>query len=110
MYKILSFIVCVFFLFSCDLDHKKKCEWYLVPDEDRVKDGSMDESIDEGFIPVCARNYKSRKQDCRLQTTLEYAQSHYKQLFRYVDLKVKNPGIPRTVEQIDFDRCKNVKE
>ncbi len=81
---------------SCDPDHHKKCEWYLMPDVDRIG------KAEEGFIPVCARNFVVNKQDCRLQSTLEFAQANYNKKFRYVDLKVKSTGIPRTIESIQF--------
>ncbi len=98
---ILSLSSIVMFSFGCDKDHKKKCEWLLVPDIDR----KGDDSISEGFIPVCARNYIVNKQDCRLQTTLDYAKDNYGKKFRYVDLKIKNVGIPRTIDTIDFSKC-----
>lgn len=81
---------------ACDPDHKKECEWYLVPDTDRIG------QADEGFIPVCARNFVVNKQDCRLQTTREFAEKVYQRRFRYNDLKIKNYGAPRTVEEIRF--------
>ena len=87
-------------LLGCDPERKKKCEWYLVPDLDRTG------TIDPGYIPVCARNYIVNKQDCRLQATLEFARDAYNKKFRLVDLKVKSPGIPRTVTTIDFSKCK----
>lgn len=102
MSKWIIAIFCVFFMFSCDLDHKKKCEWKLIPDIDRKED----DSIDEGYIPVCARNFITKKQDCRMQATLEYAQESYGKLFRYVDIKIKSVALPRTVESINFDRCR----
>lgn len=81
---------------GCDPERRKQCEWYLVPDLDRKT------TVDNGYIPVCARNYTSKKQDCRLQATLEFAQNAYNKKFRYVDMKIKSPGIPRTVLDIKF--------
>lgn len=81
---------------TCESDRKKECEWYLMPDIDRVG------QADEGLIPVCARNFKSNKQDCRLQTTEKFAREHFNKPFRYTDLKVKNLGIPRTIDTITF--------
>lgn len=81
---------------TCDHDRKNQCEWYLMPDIDRVG------QADEGFIPVCARNFVNNKQDCRLQTTEKFAREHYNKPFRYEDMKVKNLGIPRTIETITF--------
>ncbi len=79
---------------GCDPDHKKKCEWYLVPDKDRIG------KVDKGMIPLCARNFVVNKQDCRLQSPLKFAEEHYQKKFRYVDMKVDGPGLPRTVEKI----------
>ena len=79
---------------GCDKERKSQCEWYLVPDESRIKD------VKDGLIPVCARNYTSNKQDCRLQTTLDFAKSAYLKTFRYTDLKVKTYGNPRTITEI----------
>lgn len=92
----LSLILAIFIISSCDPEHKKKCEWYLVPDTDRIG------QVDEKYIPVCARNFIINKQDCRLQTTLEFAKKVHKRKFRYVDLKVKDYGLPRTIEYIEF--------
>ena len=102
MSRLIVLLFCALCVVGCDFDHKKKCEWKMVPDIDRKED----DSIDEGYIPVCARNYITKKQDCRLQATLEYAQENYGKVFRYVDLKIKSVALPRTVTQIDFDRCK----
>lgn len=85
-------------LLGCDPEHKKKCEWYLVPDTDPARAGK----VGEGYIPVCARNYETNKQDCRLQTTLKFAEKVYQRKFKYIDLKVKNVGIPRTIDEIEM--------
>lgn len=81
-------------LLSCDPEHKKKCEWYLMPDADRLG------KVEEPFIPVCARNFKTLKQDCRLQAPLEFARNAYNKKFRYIDMKIDGPGIPRTILSI----------
>lgn len=83
-------------LTACDPEHKEKCEWYLVPDVERIG------QADEGYIPVCARNYVVNKQDCRLQTTQPFAEKVYQRRFRYTDLRIKNYRAPRTVEEIRF--------
>lgn len=83
-------------LFGCDPNHINKCEWYIVPDVDRLG------QVDEGMIPVCARNFVVNKQDCRLQTTLPFAEKIYKKKFRYVDLKTKSASRPRTIDEIRF--------
>lgn len=81
---------------ACDPQHRRQCEWYLVPDLDRPVDG------DGSVIPVCARNFVTNKQDCRLEADLEYAKSVYNRKFRYSDLRVKNVGIPRRVDHVAF--------
>ena len=83
-------------LSGCDPDGKRQCAWTLEP-EPKLKG-----STDPGFIPVCARNRKSMKQDCRLQATLSYARQVFNRKFRYVDLIVESPGIPRTITSIKF--------
>lgn len=85
------------FASSCDPDGKKQCAWFLRPDSQRPPD-----QIREGFVPVCAANLKTNKQDCRLQATLDLAKKSEKRQFRYVDMKVKGPGIPRTIESIEY--------
>ncbi len=83
-------------LAGCDLDGKKKCVWVLEP-EPRNEANS-----DPGMYSVCARNRESMKEDCRLQTTKEYAMKALDRKFRYVDLEVESPGIPRTIKSIKF--------
>jgi hypothetical protein len=83
-------------LTSCDPEHRKKCEWYLMPDQDRKIETK------EGVIPVCARNFVTNKQDCRLIAPLDFAREAYNKKFKYVDMKVDGPGIPRTVLEIKF--------
>ena len=86
----------ILFLFACDPERRKECEWVLVPDKSRI------DKVDEGFIPVCARNYVSQKQDCRLQTKLDYAKKVHKKTFRYTELVVVDYGKPRTIKEITF--------
>lgn len=83
-------------LTACDPEGRKTCEWVLEP-EPKLKG-----STDPGYIPVCARNRKTLKEDCRLQTTLEYAEKVYNRKFRYNDLRVESPGLPRTIKTIKF--------
>jgi hypothetical protein len=94
--KLLPLVGIAFLLSACDPDGKKKCEWVLEPEV------NLRGTTDPGFIPVCARNRTTQKEDCRLQTTLEYAQKIYGRKFRYVDLRVESPGLPRTVAGIKF--------
>lgn len=81
---------------GCDPERKKRCEWYLMPNTDKKA------NVDKGFISVCARNLMANKEDCRLQTTLSFAKKVYGKTFRYVDLKVKSFGIPRTIQEMTF--------
>lgn len=91
-------VYCFFFSLGCDPEGRKDCQWYLVPDTSRIGQTAPD------LIPVCARNFETNKQDCRLQTSLAYAKKVEKMRFRYIDLKVKNSGTPRTISEITF--CK----
>ena len=98
--KVLRFIpllpLVLTFNISCDPERKSQCEWYLVPDETRIG------KTDKGYIPVCARNYVSVKQDCRLQTTLQFAKKVHEKTFKYVELTVEDYGNPRTIKEIKF--------
>ena len=42
------------------------------------------------------------KEDCRLQATLELAKRYAGKKFRYVDLEIESPALPRTVTKITF--------
>lgn len=88
--------VVMFLSVGCDPDGKKACEWVLEPEP------NLKGSTDPGYIPVCARNRRTMKEDCRLQTTLEYAEKVLERKFRYVDLRVESPGLPRTIKSIKF--------
>lgn len=81
---------------ACDPEGKKECSWVLEPENKMIG------KTDPGMIPVCARNRKTMKEDCRLQTTLEYAQKAYNRKFRYTDLRIESPGLPRTIAGIKF--------
>lgn len=95
--RLLAVMLCCFgLLVACDRDGKKQCTWTLEPEPD------LKGTTDPGFIPVCARNRTNMKQDCRLQTTLDYAEKVYGRKFRYVDLRVESPGLPRTIAGIKF--------
>ncbi len=94
LYKGVLVFLALISLVSCDPEHKKKCEWYLMPDPDRI------DKVQEGFIPVCARNFKTNKQDFRLQAPLDFARTAYNKKFRYIDMKIDGPGIPRTIQSI----------
>src|SRR3989338_8148308 len=93
----IGFVLLGSFLFlGCDPERKKQCEWTLEPEP--LKMGKTE----PGFIPVCARNWVSHKQDCRLETTLPFAKEVAGKKFRYVDMKVASLAIPRKIQQITF--------
>lgn len=81
---------------SCDPDGKKKCDWVIEPEPELMG------KTEGNLIPICARNRVTQKQDCRLQSTLEYAEANKGKKFRYVDMVVENYGIPRTIKSIKF--------
>ena len=58
--------------------------------------------VEEGYIPVCARNRTSMKQDCRLQIKPSEAKKFLSKKFRYDDLKVESPALPRTIKSVKF--------
>lgn len=92
-------LIGLFLLFiniSCDLEGRKNCAWVLEP-EPSLKDKAV-----SGFIPVCARNRQTKKQDCRLQATLDFAKKAYGKQFRYVDIEVESVALPRTIKNIKF--------
>ena len=91
----LSLVGCLFLL-GCDPERKKQCEWTLEPEP--TKRGKTE----PGFIPMCARNWVSRKQDCRLETTLTFAKEVAGKKFRYIDMQVASVAIPRKIKEIKF--------
>ncbi len=82
--------------FSCDNEGKKDCAWVLEPEADQMT------RVEAGYIPVCARNRQTMKQDCRLQIKLDLAQKSKGQLFRYTDMAVESVAIPRTIVEIKY--------
>ena len=82
--------------FGCDLEGRKNCDWVLEAEPNQA------DKVSKGMVGVCARNRKTMKQDCRMQTTLDYIKSVQKRRFRYEDLEVENYGIPRTIKNIKF--------
>jgi hypothetical protein len=54
--------------------------------------------VDEGYIPVCARNLEINRENCDLQATLEFSEEHYGKKFRYSELQLDTSGkFPRKV-------------
>lgn len=90
--------LCSFQTIACDPEGKKECAWVLEPEPELIQ------KVEDGFIPVCARNRKTMKQDCRLQTTLEKAKQYYGKTFRYTDMKIESVALPRTIRSISFCR------
>ncbi len=87
-------------LFSCDPSHKKKCEWYLMPEPTLIGTSSP------GYIPVCARNLTIDKEYCRIEATLEFAKSVYGKKFRFDDMEIDKSGkFPKKVIAIDLTQC-----
>lgn len=83
---------------ACDPEGRKKCDWVLEPEPNLLGTSTP------GYIPVCARNRTTMKQDCRMQATLEFAKTASGKKFRYVDLRLDKASVPRTVMNIKF--CK----
>lgn len=83
-------------LTACDPEGKKQCAWVL-----EVEPQNKDK-VEAGKVPVCVRNRQTFKQDCRLQTDLEFAKRAYNKKFRYVDMKVENYALPRTIKSVQF--------
>ena len=81
---------------SCDPEGRKVCAWVLEPDPERM------DKVQQGFVPVCARNRETNKEDCRLQATLDQAKEFEGKKFRYVDLLVESPALPRTIVSCKF--------
>ena len=82
---------------ACDVSHMDRCEWYLMPNPDQ----EWISKVDDGFIPVCARNLVINRENCNLQATLEFAESNYGKKFRYHDLELDTSGkFPRKVHGI----------
>ena len=92
----IALAACALGLLGCDPDGKKRCAWVLEP-EPRNEGNS-----DPGMYSVCARNRETMKEDCRLQTSKEYAMKALNRKFRYADLEIESPGLPRTIKSIKF--------
>ena len=98
-WKILIYPFCIILTLSlvgCDPEGKKQCVWELEAEPDQTK------RVEKGYIPVCARNRTTMKQDCRLQASLEFAKKAYGKVFRFVDMNIKSPALPRTITDIKF--------
>ena len=87
---------------ACDPEGKEQCVWTLEPEPGLIG------KTEQGYIPVCARNRMTMKQDCRLQVEMQKAKDYFGKKFRYSDLKVESPALPRTIVDIKF--CTESKE
>jgi hypothetical protein len=84
-------------LFGCDPEGKKECQWTLEPEPKLI--GTTTEA---GMIPVCARNRKTNKEDCRFQTSMDFAKSAWMKKFKYVDIDSDNSRLPRIIKNIKY--------
>jgi len=84
-------------LTGCDSERLKKCEWYLVPEPN-----DMDKA-DPGMVAICARNFVSNKQRCRLQATLALAEESFNKKVRFSELEIDRSGkFPRTITSVKY--------
>lgn len=88
---------------GCDPYHKDKCEWYLVPEPEHIN------LVEEGWVPICARNYTINKERCYLKSSLEFAKELNGKLIRLSSLKVSETG-PFPREILSVKTCKAEKE
>ena len=89
-----------FFAVGCDPEGHKQCEWVLEPESQSESVNSDVTKAD--MFPVCARNRRTMKQDCRLQAPEDFIKKTLGKKFRYVDLKIQSPGNPRTILDITY--------
>ena len=89
-----AFLLCT--VLGCDPEGQRQCAWTLEP-EPKLKG-----KVQQGYIPVCARNRQTMKQDCRFQATMEQAREALGKKFRYADVKVASPALPRTITSITY--------
>lgn len=81
---------------GCDPKRKKNCEWQLRLNRD------VKATADKGLISVCAYNFRTKDSICGLQTSLSFAKKVASKTFRFVDIKVKAFGHPRTIQEMAF--------
>jgi hypothetical protein len=85
--------------FRFDYFSKGKCEWYLVPEE-KHKD-----LVQEGWVALCARNYRIDRQKCYLSATVEVAEAVYGKPVIYDELVINEKKFPR-----EISRARNCKQ
>lgn len=100
---LITFLICALQT-ACDPERRKECEWFFAPNPDTSK------MTDKNMVAVCAKNLISNKQDCRLQTDLEFAKKASKLRFRYSQLKVMDFGNPRTIDKKNTKFCRPQKK
>ncbi|MCB9228430.1 MAG: hypothetical protein H6618_02370 [Deltaproteobacteria bacterium] len=96
MRRLFFFVWLSLLLLSCDPEGRKDCAWVLEPEPD------LKGKVQEGYIPVCARNRRTMKQDCRLQLRPEQISEYTGKKFRYSDLQVVSVALPRTIRSLKF--------
>ncbi len=79
---------------GCDVYHKNKCEWYLVPEPEHA------DRVEPGWVALCARNYEINRQRCNLKAKLKFAKTVAKKPFRYSSMRVKAGPYPKEVESL----------
>lgn len=87
-------------LLGCDPEHKDKCEWYLVPELDHLHLVSGD------WVPLCARNYETKKQKCYLTAKLDFAEKVYGKTFRFSSMELETGGPPRKIKELKLCQSK----
>ena len=91
----MTLLTTLFLLGGCDQDGINDCHWYLVPEPLNQKQAAA------GMVAVCARNYVTNKQRCRLQAKLEFAKKVYGKKFKLTELEIEKSGpFPRTVNSL----------
>jgi hypothetical protein len=69
-----------FLVSSCDPFHKKKCEWYLVPDLD------FRELVEPGWVSLCAVNYTIKRRKCLFTAPLKFSEDMFGKKFKLAEL------------------------
>ena len=83
-------------LTSCDPEGRQQCQWTLEPEPKNIGKTA------EGYIPVCARNRVTNKEDCRFQATLSFAEGAWTKKFRYVDIESDASQAPKIIRKIKY--------
>ena len=77
-------------LTSCEYISQRRCEWYLMVDQDNQH------LVEPGMISLCLRNFNSNKQKCSLQATIDLAESVDGKKLRASDVVI---GARRTITE-----------